>query len=78
MNDTFVYMQSLKNLYPKIAEEWHPTKNGDLKPENFTRSSHTKVWWICPKEEDHEWKAEVKARYKGSGCPFCARRRGAK
>jgi len=75
MNDRFVYMQSLINLYPKIADEWHPTKNGDLKPENFTRSSNKKVWWKCPKGEDHDWEATVSSRSKGSGCPFCSGRR---
>jgi len=71
-------MQSLINLYPKIADEWHPTKNGDLKPENFTRSSNKKVWWKCPKEEDHDWEATVSNRSKGSGCPFCSGRRASK
>jgi len=23
-------------LHPKICEQWHPTKNGALKPEKFT------------------------------------------
>ena len=28
---------SLYNLYPKIAREWHPTKNGHLKPDQFKK-----------------------------------------
>ena len=78
MNDTFVYMQSLKNLYPKIAEEWHPTKNGDLKPDQVPYGSDKKVWWKCPKGEDHEWEAQVYNRSHGTGCPFCSRRRAGK
>jgi hypothetical protein len=38
---------NLKFLFPKIAEEWHPTKNGNLKPENFVKGSGKKVWWKC-------------------------------
>ena len=78
MNDTFVYMQSLKNLYPKIAKEWHPTKNGNLKPEGVTVGSDKKVWWKCPKGEDHEWKVSVAHRSRGRGCPFCAGKRASK
>jgi hypothetical protein len=57
---------------PKIASEWHPTKNGDLKPEDFTPGSDKKVWWKCPKDENHEWQTKIIYRNNGSGCPFCA------
>ena len=63
---------SLMVKKPKVAEQWHPTKNGDLKPIDFTAGSDQKVWWKCPKEEDHEWLAVIKSRSRGSGCPFCA------
>ena len=56
---------------PKLASEWHPTKNKDLKPENVTYGSSKKVWWQCPKEEDHEWETRISHRSNGSGCPFC-------
>ena len=60
-------------LYPDIAKQWHPTKNGDLKPENFTKGSEQKVWWKCPNGEDHEWEVKINNRsIKTSGCPFCA------
>lgn len=32
---------------PKLALEWHPTKNGELRPEDVTRGSHKSVWWLC-------------------------------
>lgn len=35
------------NKWPKLIEEWHPTKNNDLNPEKFTYGSHVKVWWMC-------------------------------
>jgi len=56
---------------PKLAEEWHPTKNGVLGPENVTKGSIQKVWWACSKNRDHDWKAQVNNRNNGTGCPYC-------
>ena len=63
---------SLGNLYPKIASEWHPTKNQDLTPYDVTPGSGKKIWWKCEKGEDHEWKAAVSDRTNGQGCAVCA------
>ena len=65
---------NLAVLYPEIAEQWHPTKNGDLTPNDVTPGSHKKIWWIC--NEGHEWDAAVSGRVgsknrKGQGCPKC-------
>ena len=54
---------------PKLASEWHPTKNGDLTPEMFASGSGKKVWWLC--ESGHEWQASIYQRNKGAGCPKC-------
>jgi len=64
---------SLQALLPEISTEWHPTKNGDLIPEQVVTRSGKKVWWKCNKGPDHEWKAVVASRTGGikSGCPFC-------
>ncbi|MDA8609944.1 zinc-ribbon domain-containing protein [Euryarchaeota archaeon] len=67
---------SLPILYPHLVKEWHPTKNGNLKPEQFTVSSGKKVWWKCDKGIDHEWKAQIASRASGRGCRFCANRKG--
>ena len=40
---------NLQKLFPEIAKEWHPTKNGKLTPKECTQGSDKKVWWICPK-----------------------------
>lgn len=58
--------------YPKLAKEWHPTKNGSLRPENVSTMSGKKVWWKCAKGDDHEWEAVIANRSKGSGCPVCS------
>lgn len=40
---------SLAVKFPSIAKEWHPTKNGRLKPEYLDAHSHYNAWWICSK-----------------------------
>lgn len=57
---------------PDLAAEWHPVKNGRLTPEQVVSQSHKAIWWIC--EKGHEWRATVKSRAEGCGCPFCANR----
>lgn len=56
---------------PKIAKEWHPTKNGNLTPYDVSENSNKKVWWRCSKNITHEWKIKINAR-KYNGCPYCA------
>ncbi|MBR2377202.1 MAG: zinc-ribbon domain-containing protein [Clostridia bacterium] len=62
--------RSLINLNSKLASEWHPTKNGLLKPDSVTVSSNKKVWWLCSK--GHEWQAVINSRNQGAGCPICS------
>ena len=47
-------MKKLLSEYPELLREWHPTKNGELKPEEFTGHSGKNVWWICPKGYDYD------------------------
>lgn len=63
---------SLASLDPKLAQEWHPTKNENLTPDQVTRHSEKKVWWQCFNYPEHEWDASPANRTKGKGCPFCA------
>ncbi len=63
----------LATVNPNLALEWHPTKNGNLKPTQVTVSSHKKVWWLC--EHGHEWQASINSRTNmQSGCPVCSGR----
>ena len=61
---------NLKVINPKVARQWHPTKNGTLKPKDMTPGSNKKVWWVCKK--GHEWQAVISSRNSGSGCPYCS------
>ena len=54
-----------------VANEWHPTKNGDLTPEMVTVGSGKKVWWLCP-ISGGEWQAVIHKRTSGDGSPFVA------
>ena len=64
---------SLAILFPEIAKEWHPNKNGALKPSDVTFGSKRNIWWKCPVAEDHVWRAHPKSRTgRGDGCPFCS------
>jgi hypothetical protein len=64
----------LATTHPEIAEQWHPTKNGDLTPDDVVGGKDEKIWWKCPKGDDHEWDAIIYSRKSGSGCPVCAGR----
>lgn len=66
---------SLAEKLPDLAKEWHPTKNGDLKPNEIRYGSAKTVWWQCSVNPEHEWQATVTGRQskgKKRGCPFCA------
>lgn len=71
-NRITVKSNCLATLNPDLAKEWHPTRNGNLSPYDITPASAQKFWWKCLKEDDHEWKASVVSRIKGSGCGVCA------
>ena len=62
----------LATRYPELARQWHPTKNGALTPSDVLPGSHQLVWWLCP--NGHEWRAQVKSRVSGAGCPICTNR----
>jgi len=78
------YNNSLAAMYPEIAAEWHPTKNGMLTPDKVNKASGHKVWWLgkC----GHEWQMSIsdrtliftrkngrtKTQY---GCPYCSGKR---
>ena len=66
----------LATVNPKLASEWHPTKNGELKPTEVFANSNKKAWWIC--DCGNEWPAYIYTRNKGVGCPECAKKRRVK
>ena len=70
-------INDLTTTNPELALEWHPTKNGTLKPTDVTYGSQKYAWWKC--KEGHEWKCMISSRAKdGNGCPICSESRGEK
>ena len=63
---------NFKKLFPKIAKEWHPSKNKELKPENFTHGSKKKIWWLCSKGHSYQATINSRTNQRGkTGCPHC-------
>ena len=63
-------VNDLATRNPTLANEWHPTKNGTLRPSQVFPGSNKKVWWKCA--EGHEWQAVIYSRNNGNGCPYCS------
>jgi len=64
---------NLAVVRPELAAQWHPTRNGELAPEDVTPwSQAVNAWWQCP-DCAHEWCTRVAARSHGGGCPICGR-----
>lgn len=73
----YVGFNDLQTLNPQLASEWHPTKNGNLTPQDVTVKSTKKVWWLLPYDDsetgkhfDFEWEATIGSRTAGNGCPY--------
>ena len=67
----------LQTVNPELAAQWHPTKNGNLKPTQVPTGSGRKIWWLLPYDDPKiekcfnlEWLATINHRNNGSGCPY--------
>ena len=71
-NKKVVSSNCLAKTDPKLASQWHPTKNGELTPFDVTSGSNKNIWWKCDKGDDHEWCVKPNSRITfNSKCPFC-------
>ena len=53
-----------------LISEWHPTKNKEISPENYTIGSRKVVWWKC--KNGHEWATTINSRTsQKSRCRTC-------
>lgn len=66
-------INDLATLTPRLAAEWHPSKNDSLTPEMVSCNTTKKAWWLCP-VCGHAWEARISHRHNGSGCPVCSGR----
>ncbi len=68
--------QSFVSTHPDLAVEWHPTRNGEKRPEQFTFGSHHEAWWQCPIYKTHVYRARINSRTSMmSNCGKCANAR---
>lgn len=61
----------LATKHPELAQEFHPSKNGDLRPDAIHSGQPKKYWWLgtC----GHEWQASLTYRVSRlAGCPQCS------
>jgi hypothetical protein len=66
----------LQAVAPEVAQQWHPTRNGETTPADVFPRSKARYWFLCDRGADHEWQGQVNARVAGKGeCPFCAGRK---
>ncbi len=63
---------SMAESYPWLAEEFHPTKNGDINPRMIMPSTMDEWWWIC-KVCGKDFEQRANNRVNRQGCPKCAK-----
>ena len=68
-----VLSNCLATLFPELIRQWHPTKNKQLTPFDFTSGSKKRVYWKCNVSEDHEWETTITHRTNDKTiCPCCS------
>ncbi len=72
INRRWSVTNNLEAVSPRLAHEWHPTRNGKKRPRDVIRGSSYQAWWRCV--NGHVWRAAVSQRVRGSDCPACGRR----
>lgn len=67
------YEKSLEYKNPEIAKDLDKYKNGGLKASQIFAGSKKQLYWICPNNNEHRWRATPKARTgkNKTSCPFC-------
>ncbi len=64
---------SLATLFPALAKEWDPERNGHVTPADVVAMSTRVVHWRCGVDARHAWRRSVRDRARDqSSCPFCS------
>lgn len=67
---TKIKKRSIGDKFPELIVEWHPTKNGNKTPFDYSYGSSKLVWWLG--ECGHEWQTTVGTRtIDKKNCPYC-------
>ena len=59
----------LESQCPELVRQWDYEKNMPVLPADVSTGSRKSVWWKC--EKGHSWRAQIKSRVSGCGCPVC-------
>lgn len=63
---------SLADTNPNDAAEWHPSLNGDLRPDQIGAGSANHAYWLCVAEGHTTWQQINLRTRKGAGCTVCS------
>lgn len=75
---TVLKRESLAELYPEIAKEWHTSKNDNVTPDKVKPGSDIKAWWTCSEcGRDYECTIGHRTGKNGTGCQDCGIRKSA-
>ncbi|MBU5399286.1 DDE-type integrase/transposase/recombinase [Eggerthella lenta] len=59
-------------LDASLIAKWHPTKNGELTPDQVSDRTTREIWWQCPKC-GYEWQENLRLTHKNARqCPNCS------
>jgi len=66
----------LNRQYPKLAKEFHPVLNGEIRPKDVDINTKIRHWWKCPKKYcQASYQATVRQRVSEEViCPTCEKR----
>lgn len=62
-------INDLSTTHYELLKEWDYSKN-TITPENVSKGTHTKVWWIC--EKGHSVESRINDKTSGDGCSVCS------
>lgn len=68
-----LYDYCLESGRADLLVEWDTAENLPRTPQTISYGSSLPMGWIC--RQGHRWKALVKSRTNGTGCPVCTNRR---
>ena len=71
MNKKTSLTNSVDRTHPYLIKEFHNKKNKKIILSDYVAGSTKKIWWKCPKGDDHVWKTSIRKRAKGNSCPYC-------
>jgi hypothetical protein len=61
--------RSVATVAPWLVAQWADVNAGS--PQTCPAGSKRSVTWVCPRNGEHRWVAQVSNRVRGGDCPFC-------